>query len=274
MQLIFSIISFGISGDDMDELIPSLAVYLLVLTRVTAFFVTAPLFSYRSIPTTHRIILGALLAWMLVYSIEAPELEIDGAYLLLVMKEAMTGLFIGIIAFIVMSAIQIAGGFIDFQMGFAIANVIDPQTGAQSPLLGQFFNSLAILLLLALNGHHMLLDGIFYSYQFIPIDQLWPAFGEERLIEFVVRTFAASFAIAFQMAIPIVATLFLVDLALGITARTVPQLNIFVVGFPIKIGVSFVVLFITMGVMVQVMRKLFEVMILSMRDLMVLLGGG
>ena len=216
----------------MEELIPSLAAYLLILTRVTAFIVTVPLFSYRAIPTTHRIIFAALLSWMMVYTIEAPELEIDGTYILLVIKEATTGLFIGVIAYIVMSAIQIAGGFIDFQMGFAIANVIDPQTGAQSPLLGQFFNALAILLLLTLNGHHMLLDGIFYSYRFIPIDMLWPSFGEERLIEFVIRTFATTFAIAFQMAVPIVATLFLVDLALGITARTVPQLNIFVVGFP------------------------------------------
>jgi flagellar biosynthetic protein FliR len=183
-------------------------------------------------------------------------------------------LFIGVIAYIIMAAIQIAGGFIDFQMGFAIANVIDPQTGAQSPLMGQLFNSLAILLLLALNGHHLLLDGIFYSYQFIPVDQLWPAFGDERLVEFVIKTFAASFAIAFQMSIPIVATLFLVDLALGITARTVPQLNIFVVGFPIKIGVSFIILFIMMGVMIAVMKKLFEFMIVSMRDLMIILGGG
>ena len=258
----------------MDELVPSWTAYLLILTRITAFFVTVPLFSYRSIPATQRIIFGALLAWMLVYTIDVPDMDIDGTYLLLVMKEAVIGLFIGIIAFIVMSAIQIAGGFIDFQMGFAIANVIDPQTGAQSPLLGQFFNSLAILLLLALNGHHMLLDGIFYSYQFMPVNQLWPAFGEERLVEFVIRTFATSFAIAFQMSIPVVATLFLVDLALGITARTVPQLNIFVVGFPIKIGVSFIVLLITMGVMIQVMQKLFEVMIAGMRDLMIILGGG
>ncbi|BAQ10531.1 flagellar biosynthesis protein flir [Bacillus sp. OxB-1] len=258
----------------MDELVPSIATYLLVLTRVTAFFVTLPLFSYRAIPTTQRIIFGALLAWTLVYTVDVPGLEIDGTYLLLVIKEAMVGLFIGIIAYIIMAAIQIAGGFIDFQMGFAIANVIDPQTGAQSPLLGQFFNALAILLLLALNGHHMLLDGIFYSYRFLPIDQLWPAFGDGRTAEYVVKTFAASFAIAFQMAIPIVATLFLVDLALGITARTVPQLNIFVVGFPIKIGVSFLVLFVMMNVMVAVMKKLFDMMIVSMRDLMVILGGG
>ncbi|CAM3077182.1 flagellar biosynthetic protein FliR [Filibacter tadaridae] len=258
----------------MEELIPSLAAYLLILTRVTAFFVTLPLFSYKAIPTTQRIIFGALIAWMMVYTIEVPELTIDGAYILLVMKEAMVGLAIGIIAYIIMAAIQIAGGFIDFQMGFAIANVIDPQTGAQSPLMGQFFNSLAILLLLALNGHHMLLDGVFYSYQFMPLDQLWPAFGDERVVELVIKTFAKAFGIAFQMSIPIVATLFLVDLALGITARAVPQLNIFVVGFPIKIGVSFIVLFIVMGVMVAVMQELFEFMIISMRNLMMLLGGG
>lgn len=152
----------------MEALLPSIAVYLLVLTRVTAFIITVPLFSYRAIPSTHRIIFAALLSWMMVYTIDAPELQIDGLYILLVIKEATTGLFIGIIAYIVISAIQVAGGFIDFQMGFAIANVIDPQTGAQSPLLGQFFNVLAMLLLLTLNGHHMLLDGIFIVIALYP----------------------------------------------------------------------------------------------------------
>ncbi|QTD42314.1 flagellar biosynthetic protein FliR [Sporosarcina sp. Te-1] len=258
----------------MEQFLSSVPLYLLILTRVSAFILTVPLFSYRAIPATHRIIFAALLAWMIVFTMDVPPLEIDGTYFLLVMKEAMVGLFIGMIAYIVISAIQIAGGFIDFQMGFAIANVIDPQTGAQSPLLGQFFNALALLLLLSLNGHHMLLDGIFYSYQFISVDHLWPAFADERVIEFVVRTFVMTFAIAFQMSIPIVATLFLVDLALGITARTVPQLNIFVVGFPIKIGVSFLVLAIMAGVMIAVMQKLFEVMMSSMRGLMIILGGG
>lgn len=258
----------------MEELIPALPAYLLLLTRITAFFATVPLFSYRSIPATQRIILGAIIAWMMVYTIEVPTLAIDGTFLMLVVKEAMIGLFIGIIAFIIMSAIQIAGGFIDFQMGFAMANIIDPQTGAQSPIFGQFLNSFAMLLLLALNGHHLLLDGIYYSYEFLPIEGAWPAFGSTNVLEFVVVTFAQVFAVAFQMAIPIVATLFLVDLALGITARTVPQLNIFVVGFPIKIGVSFLVLSIMMAVFVALMQKVIEFMIISMRDLMFLLGGG
>ena len=239
----------------MEELVPALPAYLLILTRITAFFVTIPLFSYRSIPATQRIIFGAIIAWMMVYTIEVPELAIDGTFIMLVIREAVIGLFIGIIAYIIMAAIQIAGGFIDFQMGFAMANIIDPQTGAQSPLFGQFLNALAMLLLLALNGHHLLLDGIFYSYQFLPIDGSWPAFGSSNVVEFVVKTFAQTFAIAFQMSIPIVATLFLVDLALGITARTVPQLNIFVVGFPIKIGVSFLVLLIMMAVFIAANAK-------------------
>ncbi|REB09769.1 flagellar type III secretion system protein FliR [Sporosarcina sp. BI001-red] len=258
----------------MEAFLPYVATYLLVLTRISAFFVTLPLFSYRAIPPVMRIVFAALLAWVLVFTLNVPDLEINAAYIMLVLKEALVGLSIGIIAFMVMSAIQVAGGLIDFQMGFAIANVIDPQTGTQSPLMGQFFNSLALLLLLAVNGHHVLLDGVFYSYQFIPIDQLWPSFGSERVAEHVLKTMAAVFGISFQMAIPIVATLFLVDLALGITARTVPQLNIFVIGFPIKIGVGFLVLFIMGGVIVAMMQKIFEVMAVSMRDLMVLLGGG
>ncbi|WP_025785033.1 flagellar biosynthetic protein FliR [Sporosarcina sp. D27] len=258
----------------MEAFMPFVATYLLVLTRISAFFVTLPLFSYKAIPPVMRIAFAALLAWMLVFTLNVPDLEINAAYIMLVIKEALVGLTIGIIAFIVMAAIQVAGGLIDFQMGFAIANVIDPQTGTQSPLMGQFFNSLALLLLLAVNGHHVLLDGVFYSYQFLPIDQLWPSFGSERVAEHVLKTMAAVFGISFQMAIPIVATLFLVDLALGITARTVPQLNIFVIGFPIKIGVGFLVLFIMGSVIVAMMQKIFEVMAVSMRDLMVLLGGG
>lgn len=257
----------------MEELIPNLSIFLLVFTRVSAFFVTLPLFSYRSIPAQHRIGFSGVIAWIMYYSIDASPMVIDAAYILLIMKEALIGLLIGFTAYMIIAAIQVAGSFIDFQMGFAIANVIDPQTGAQSPLVGQYLYTFALLLLLALDGHHLLLDGVFYSYQFIPIDQPWIPFGNENLTEYVVKTFNSVFIIAFQMSIPVVATLFLVDVALGIVARTVPQLNIFVVGFPIKIAVSFLVLFIVLGAMMTVMQQMFELMVYTMRDLMKIIGG-
>ncbi|MBH9965466.1 flagellar biosynthetic protein FliR [[Bacillus] enclensis] len=257
----------------MSELVPVLSVFLLVFVRVSAFFVTMPLFSYRNIPAQHRLAFSLVLSWVMYYTVESKTFEINGQYILLVMKEAMVGLLIGFVAYMIVSAIQIAGGFIDFQMGFAIANVIDPQTGAQSPLMGQYLYTFSLLLLLALNGHHLILDGIFYSYQLIPVDSPWIPFGDENLIDYIIKTFNSMFIIAFQMSIPVVATLFLVDVALGIVARTVPQLNVFVVGFPIKIAVSFIVLFIVMGVMFAVMQQLFEMMFITMRDLMKLIGG-
>ncbi|MFG3612157.1 flagellar type III secretion system protein FliR [Rummeliibacillus sp. G93] len=258
----------------MEELLPKISVLLLILVRISSFFMIVPFYSYRTIPAKVKIAIALVLSWMMYYTMDIKPFEINGDYVLLILKEAVVGLSIGLMAYIIMTAIQIAGGFIDFQMGFAIANVIDPQTGAQTPLMGQFFNTLALLVLIGTNGHHLILDGIYYSYQYIPMDSVWPDFGGNNTPVFIMKTFASAFGIAFQMSIPIVATLFLVDIALGITARTVPQLNIFVVGFPIKIGVSFIVLIVTMSVMVMVMQRLFNMMLIAMREFMALLGGG
>lgn len=258
---------------ELLQVFPNISILLLILVRVSAFFVSVPLFSYRTIPQQVRIVLAVALAWMMYYTFNIEPFEINGDYLLLILKEAIVGLMLGLAAAMIMSAVQIAGGFIDFQMGFAMANIIDPQTGTQSPLMGQFLNFLSLLLLLAINGHHLILDGIYYSYQFIPMEQFFPNFGEEGTALFIMKMFVAVFAIAFQMSAPIVATLFLVTLALGITGKTVPQMSIFVIGFPIKIAVGFLVLIVTMGVLVGVMKELIEYMIISLRDLMVILGG-
>ncbi|MGM7720385.1 flagellar biosynthetic protein FliR [Metabacillus sp. Hm71] len=247
--------------------------FLLVFMRITAFFITLPLFSYRNIPTVHKIGFSFFLAWIMFFALDFPTIDIDGQYFMLIIKEALLGLMIGFTAYFLLSAVQIAGSFIDFQMGFIIANVIDPQTGVQSPLIGQFLYTLALLLMISINAHHLLLDGVFYSYQFVPIDQLSLPLGQENVIEFVVRAFHSMFMIAFQMSIPVVGSLFLVDLALGIVARTVPQLNIFVVGLPLKIGVSFIMLILVMGALFVFMQQLFETMALTMRGLMEMLGG-
>ncbi len=257
----------------METIIPSFSGFLLVLVRVTSFFVTMPIFSYRTVPAMHRIGLSFFLAWIMYYTIDIPVLEINATYYILIMKEAMVGLMIGFVAYMLLTAVQIAGGFIDFQMGLAIANVIDPQTGVQSPLVGQYLYTFALLFLLATNGHHLLLDGIYYSYQFIPIDQLFIHFNDESLLEFVVKSFNQAFIIAFQMAVPVVGSLFIVDIALGILARTFPQLNIFVVGIPIKLLVSFIVLLIVMGVTMTVVGDLFEYILYILRELMGLMGG-
>jgi len=257
----------------MIDFLPKFPSFLLVLVRVTSFFLMLPLFSYRTIPANHKIGLGFFLSILIFFNMDAPTLTIDGTYYLLILKEALVGLFIGFLAYMLFSAVQVAGGLIDFQMGFAMANVMDPQTGAQSPLTGQYLNVAALFFLLSVNGHHLLLDGIYYSYQFIPLDQAWIAFGDEDVARYLIKAFSAMFAVAFQMSIPVVASIFLVDVALGIVARTVPQLNIFVVGVPIKIIAGLVVLMIVMGVLMASVSNLFTTILQVMRGIMNILGG-
>lgn len=250
----------------------AIPVFLLVFIRIAAFFVTLPLFSYTTIPTPFKIGFAFFLALIMYYTVDASAVPVDYNYVLLLAKEAMVGLLIGLLAYIILSAVQIAGGFIDFQMGFAIANVIDPQTGAQSPLIGQYFYIIALLFLLSVDGHHLLIDGIFYSYQMIPVEAFIP-FQDGNIAEFIIQTFNQMFIIAFQMAIPIVGCLFLVDVALGIIARTVPQLNVFVVGLPLKIFVSFVVILFFLSLYIVLVENLFDTMFTTIRDLMRLFGG-
>lgn|SRR5690606_13543797 len=245
--------------------------FMLVFARLLAFFITVPFFSYRTIPTPYRIGFAFFLS-LIVTATFAEPLDMTLPYFVLLVKEIAVGLFIGLIAYMVMSIVQIAGGFIDFQMGFAIANVIDPQTGAQSPIIGQFFYMFAILFLLATDGHHLLINGILHSYNVIPLERLLNFSG--NYAELIISTFNRIFVIAFQIALPLVGSLFLVDVALGIIARTVPQVNVFVVGLPLKITVSFSVLFFFMAIYFMATRLLFQTMFEVMDQLMLILGGG
>lgn len=252
------------------QLLPA---FLLVFVRVLGFFVTMPIFSYRTIPMPFKIGMSFYLAIAMTYAADGVTITFNSTYPFLLVKELMVGILIGLIAYMILAAVQIAGGFIDFQMGFAIANVIDPQTGAQSPLIGQYFYMIALLFLLSVNGHHLLIDGIYNSYQFIPLDRFIP-FSREGIINFVIDVCNHMFIIAFQIAIPIVGCLFLVDIALGIIARTVPQLNVFVVGLPLKILVSFIALILFFGLYITLVRSLFDGLLKTMRGLMELFGGG
>ncbi|MTH52758.1 flagellar type III secretion system protein FliR [Bacillus mangrovi] len=247
--------------------------FLLILARLSAFLITLPLFSYRTIPAVHKAGFAFFLSLIMFESVQPPDLEVNGAFYLLLMKEIFIGLMIGFIAYLIYTCIMIAGSFMDFQIGFAIANIIDPQTGAQSPLIGQLLNTLALLLMLSLNAHHMLLDGVFYSFRYIPPDTFSFSLEGESIPDFLITSFSAMFLIAFQMSLPIVGSLFIVDIALGIVAKTVPQMNIFVVGLPIKMLLSFVLLIIVMSALFFVMQGLFETLAETMRNLIRLLGG-
>src|SRR5690625_858301 len=111
----------------------SLPIFFLIFIRILAFFITMPLFSYRTIPTIFKIGISFFLALVMYTTVDGQGIDVDSLYIFLLVKEVIVGLFIGLIAYIILSAVQIAGGFIDFHMGFAVADVIDPDAEAQRP---------------------------------------------------------------------------------------------------------------------------------------------
>lgn len=201
------------------------------------------------------------------------QIPMDISFAMYAIKEALIGLAMGFVLQILFAALQIAGGLMDMQMGFAMANVIDPMTGVYIPITGRFKNIIATLYYLSINGHHLFIQGILTSYKLIPIDMAWIPIGGEAFFLFMLKAFSYMFLSGFLMASPIIVALFLVDLSLGIIAKTVPQFNIFVVGLPIKIFVSFFLLIIVMPGFLYVLGGLFEKMFGALSEVMTILGG-
>jgi flagellar biosynthesis protein FliR len=250
-----------------------LPLFLLVFIRLTCFFVTAPLWMERQIPAAFKWGCAFFISLLAVGLIQPEqEIEIDSTYFLLVLKEAMVGLGLGFFTMVLLYAVQLAGSFIDLQSGFAMSAMFNPQTGVQEHLTGKFFYILAMLFFLSIDGHHLLIRGVMASYDWIPIEVWLPSSVSENLVNLVLLILKNMFWIAILIASPIVGTIFLVDIALGILAKTVPQMNLFVVGIPVKMVVHFIVLFIFIPVFLIVMEKLVQTMIHSFEQMLQILG--
>jgi len=258
----------------METLLQSLPVFLLIFCRITAFFVVVPVFSSQGVPITFKIGISFFVA-LVVFSANGTGITIpqDFSYILLIMKEVLIGLLLGFIGYLMFMAIQTAGSFIDIQIGFGIANVIDPMTGTSAPILGNFKYMIALLMFLSMNGHHHLLDAIVYSYKWVPMNNdLFLGMIDGSLSEFLVRTFAQSFVLAFQMSAPLVTALFLTDVGLAFLARTAPQYNVFVIGVPLKIIIGIALLLVLMPGLAVLFQNLFDIMFESMENLLGLMG--
>ncbi len=261
----------------MDQVLQILPIFLLVLCRITAFFVTAPVFSTRGVPLPFKIGMSVFVSLITFMAMPIETMPpIDTAYVLLVVKEVLIGLLYGFTAYLFFSVVQIAGSFVDTQMGLGIANVMDPMTGAQSPITGNFKFFIAILLFLALNGHHYLLKGIMDSYTYLPIvsDSLFRTIANGNLSTFLVQAFVSAFYLAFQLVAPMIVSLFLVDVALGMLARTSPQFNIFVIGLPVKLMVGLFLLFIMVPGFAFLFQDLFATMFKHLDEMMLMFQDG
>ena len=234
--------------------------FFLILLRISGIFVTAPVISARTVPRRVRAY-AAILCTILVFNI-VPQADFlvnlsVPEYFLIALKEVMIGLMLGVVPRIIFAAVEFAGAIIGFQMGFSIANIVDPQTDVQVSIIGSFETVLATLLFVILDGHHIFFEAITASYTHIPIKGF--LFSANK-IDFLLRIMADLFIVAMKIGAPFIVALLMANIIMGFMARSIPQMNVFIVGFPFTIGTGLILLLIGMPYGIQAMVKLIRTM--------------
>jgi flagellar biosynthetic protein FliR len=188
------------------------------------------------------------------FNLVIPSNIID--YGLMVVSQMMIGFVIGFIIALIFTAFQLAGEFFSFQMGFGITEVFDPLSQIEVPLVGQFQYLLAILVFLAINGHHLLITALYQSFEVIPIFNFSDVAKIQQLGISLTKLFSNTFMIALKIAFPIMATMLVVAFVLGLLAKASPQMNVFMVGFPLQIGIGLLTYLIVMPFLIEAIGKI------------------
>ncbi len=212
--------------------------FLFVFFRVGALVLFVPILGSRQVPSSMKIgfiLFLSIVIFPLVEGRPLPEPRGIFDLAIFLISDVTIGLGIAYITRLIFTAVQIAGTVVDFQMGFGVVNVIDPQTDTQVSVTAQFHNIIAVLIFLAVDAHHFIIQAIVESFLIINPAEISFA---DITPGYMLHLFSGTFTTAVKIAAPIMAILFFLSVGLGLVARTVPQMNVFIVGFPLQIGVG------------------------------------
>lgn len=253
----------------MNAIVEGFPIFLLIFCRITAFFVVAPVFSSRGVPNTFKLGLGFIISLIVFLSYGMEQTVVpDALYVLTVIREIIIGLLMGFVVYLFFMSVQTAGALMDMQIGFAMANVVDPHSGVSAPLLGNFKYMLMLVVFLMMNGHHYMLTGLMDSYQWMPLDnELFSRLMSGSITDYLVRVFGNTFLLSLQVAAPLVVSMFLTDLGLGFLTKTAPQFNVFVIGIPLKLILGMFLIVLLMPSLAVLFEKLFSIMFESLEQL-------
>jgi len=217
--------------------------FMLLFFRFAALFIAVPIFSHKNIPMKIKAAMAFFFTIVFYGSMPPLAMEITLPSLVIaILSEFLLGLVVGIILQLAYNVITYAGGMISFMMGFSMASAIDPQTGVSMPIVSQFLSLMGLMILLALDLHHWVLLFVDSSLRVIPLGGF---VMREDIFHYVIKAASNMFLVGFMIAFPIIALSWLADVIFGMLMKTMPQFNLLVIGFPIKIMVAFTVLIAT-----------------------------
>lgn len=238
------------------ELTALLSLYLGPFLRISALLMVAPIFSSAGVPARVRLGLALALTLLIAPIVPAPTVNVLGTqWLLIAVQQLALGIAMGFILQLVFNALVIGGQVIAMSMGLGFAASVDPVNGVSIPVVSQFFSILATLIFLSLNGHLLLIQILAGSFQALPVgpigvnvNTLW------RLIAWSGQMFVG----AIHLALPALAALLIINIALGITSRAAPSLNLFSIGFPITLIAGSLMLIWTLPALPTVLSSLLD----------------
>lgn len=235
----------------------NLTLFLLIIARWGGMIMLAPVFGARGVPNLVKLGVTACLAIITYPLIAAGNPAIPNQllpYVGILVKEIVVGLTIGFVIAAITAIVQGAGQLIDYQMGFMMANTIDPINGLQSPLSGNFLTIVVTMLLLVTNSHHYLIAAMVRSYSFIPLNPT----ALPVSFTYYAQLLSQVFMLGIQLAMPVIGAILMADIGVGLLSRTVPQLNIFAVIFPSKIIFGLIILILSIPFLSQTVTDLFN----------------
>ncbi len=217
--------------------------FILLFFRFAALFLATPIFSHKSIPMNVKSAMAFFFTIVFYNSMPPLSITIDVPTIVIaILSELLLGLSVGIVLQLAYNVITFAGGQISYMMGFSMASAIDPQSGISMPIISQFLSLMSLMILFALDLHHWLLLFIDKSLKTVPLGGFILA---PNMFHYIIHAASHMFLVGFMIAFPITALSWLTDVIFGMLMKTMPQFNLLVIGFPIKIMVGFTVLIAT-----------------------------
>jgi flagellar biosynthesis protein FliR len=223
--------------------------FLFIFVRIGIVFAMIPMFGAEIMPRRVSAVVVFFLSLVLlpvVPSAGMPSSTMNVLTLIvLLLHEFLVGLTIGLAVNVIFAGVQVAGEIIGYQMGFSIVNVLDPMTGIEAPITANMLYILAFLLFLSLGGHHMLIRALVESFTAMPVHAGFP---HQAFLTSVMSYMGEAFVIGVKVAAPAIGILLLINVAFAIMSRAIPQMNVFVMAFPVTIvaGLVFLIIIVKM----------------------------
>ena len=222
----------------LESILPHVPAFVLVLFRLSGIFLFAPLFGSNLIPMRVKVLLALVLSFC-VYPLIPPQIPLELSLMTIagaITSELLIGLLIGYGASLPLIALQLAGMLMGQQLGLGLARIFNPDLDDETEVLGQFFYLVALTIFLLLDGHHILLATLIRSFDHVPLGGYM---ADLAVLQVLTGLLTSMLELGIRVAAPLLTLVFLETVAMGFVARTVPQLNILSLGFPLRIILGF-----------------------------------